>query len=111
MGMNLHVHVGPYIEAWGITHDLIFEHDDLVADGRGESWSKGENLFIVPNCGLPGVDRRMTFTSDTDAEVVPVGELSIEASLFEQAARPFTDAVTAAGGGFKVAWGVVCGWW
>jgi hypothetical protein len=107
--MNLSVYVGPYIEAWNFDEELIYEHESIVYDGRGELGSYEVRKYLIPNRKLPGVDRQMSFSKNDDMPVFAIPAISHEIARFEEMARPFTSAVLAAEGECRITWGVVCG--
>lgn len=109
MSMHMTVYIGPYIEAWNLDRELIWKHENIVCDGRGELREKGEHFFLVPNRKLPGVDRQMAFSRDDHCQPFPIPAISHEISRFQDLAKPFVDEVSAIGGECKMQWGVVCG--
>lgn len=111
MSMNLHVYVGPYIEAWNFTRETEWEFDHLITDGRGEAGSSDDHRFLIPSQKLPGVDRQMTFARDEPTPVLGIPAISHETYRLQELARPFLDEVRDQEGEAVMQWGVVCGWY
>ena len=112
MSATFSVYVGPFIEVTGLSHDLVYEHSEIVSDGRGELGVDEMTRYVIPNKELPNVTLRQV-SFDRYREVPAFGinasRHSDEMMAFRVLAKPFTDAIVASGGRWRMKWGVVCG--
>lgn len=71
MSMHLSIYVGPYLIVPKVTKVKLDKWTDVVHCGRGELTTTDDEWYLVPNCELPGVERKMTFDY-CDEECAPL---------------------------------------
>ncbi len=106
MGMIFSVYVGPYVEATGVSQDILDKHFNLLCDGRGELSLPGVK-YLVPNQALRGVIREMRFTRDLEPGVAEVTRLQHmdEMGALHNLAKPFLRDIKK--GTWEIKWGVI----
>ena len=110
MSINLQVYVGPYLEVRNIDYELIEKYEAMIRDGRGESGSREEVRYVIPNVQMEGTSRQMTFDKYSETPVIELDDINQEMRAFGKLIAPFLIGLGKAGGSFGAKWGVVCGY-
>lgn len=109
MSMDLRVYVGPYIEADGVSDEIIDRYESLLCSGRGELGVGEARKYLIPNCELAGVNRQMSFDRHDEPPVFEIDDCDRERTALRNIAEPFLESVRKNGGTAVTRWGVVCG--
>ena len=108
--MNLSIYVGPYL-ALPNGFDW-YEWDHIVTDGRMEAREDGEDLILIPNVKLPGIDRMLTFDKYDSTPVVAIhtGHVVDEINALSNLADSFLRLCRTSGIPVCIRWGIVPCW-
>ncbi len=111
MGMHMTVYVGPYLIVPRGTLDW-YEFDSIVCEGRGEAGTEEDDLILIPNQRLEGVERNMVTDAQGEQDVVQIDPATIvkEKAAFARLASAVFRRAEVAGFEVREAWGVVPCW-
>ena len=111
MSMNLTVYVGPYLVVERGAFDW-YDFAEFVIDGRMEAAGESEDLFLIPNRKLDGIERQMSWDRHSEC---PVAEIQAQIRAAERLefmwlAAPVIQHCKQADIPCRVCWGVVPRW-
>lgn len=112
MGMHMTVYVGPYLIVPRSSGLDWYEFDSIVCEGRGEAGVDEQDLILIPNQSLDGVDRNMVVDAHGEQDVAQIDPADIvkEKAAFGRLAGAVFQRAKNQGFEVREAWGVVPCW-
>lgn len=111
MGMNYKVYIGPYFVLSKEDKFPWINWDSIVFEGRGESGVNENELILIPNQKLEGIEREMNFDLDCDSIVeISPEEIDNEISAFVNLANEIIIYCNEKSIEIKRKWGIVPSW-
>ena len=109
MSMEFSVYVGPYLKVTGVDRRCIEPFEHILRDGRMEAGVDDEDLYLIPNCHVVGIERQVEFDRHSDLPVVPIYDIISEKRDFASLCQPFVDALPEKSSAL-LQWGLVPCW-
>ena len=93
MSMDFSVYVGPYLRVTGVDRRCIEPFEHILRDGRMEAGVDDEDLYLIPNCRVVGIDRQVEFDRHSVSPVFPTDETREECWAFCSMVYPFVESL------------------